>query len=230
MATRSALKLPDAVQEALQKLIELPEDQYEELKQAVGAAEPSLAAEVVCKSVADGTTVPPETSTQITMALLGIQRAQRRGNVDMVVLLEDVWNAVKDNISLQDGDGSSHQRLTDRLYGLLTGGNAVFVTSKANELMTEHPHVYCPTGTHISTDIRPIFTADMRPSAAVIVHQLEITYHADPDGERRRFFVALDISDIRHLKALLERAEKKEAILGATIVDAKMAYLEANGQ
>ncbi len=84
------------------------------------------------------------------------------------------------------------------------------IAAKGLDLWVAHEHTL--HALRIVTDVRPVFKADLeRPGGAVIIHKLNLTYH---DGdELREFFVAMDSADIRRLRTLLDRAERKAASL-----------------
>ena len=57
---------------------------------------------------------------------------------------------------------------------------------------------------------------DTLPNAAVVVHTLKLMYHSG--DEHDEFFIALDINDVRELRELLNRAEKKDQVLQARFI------------
>ena len=115
--------------------------------------------------------------------------------------------------------------LRQRLAKLLGYENSLGVTSKALDVMTEHERILC--GARIVTDIRPVFGRPTdKPTAAVIVHNLKISYHQD--DEHREFYVALDTEDVVRLRTLLERAEMKAQSLEALLQRAATPYLKVS--
>ena len=110
------------------------------------------------------------------------------------------------------------------LEALLACDQSLGVTAKAASVRSEYGAIYCRA--RILTDLRPIFGPDpaLAPLAAVIVHTLRITYH---DGDSHKdFYVALDAGDLRQIRELAERADRKEASLRAEIARTQMRYLE----
>ncbi len=58
----------------------------------------------------------------------------------------------------------------------------------------------------------------------MIIHMLQIGFHTG--GEHREYYFALDADDIRKLKGVIERAEKKTTALQAILKKAEVNYLE----
>ncbi len=82
----------------------------------------------------------------------------------------------------------------------------------------------------ILSDLRYVFKSDPEeePYGAVIVHLLKLTYHEDT--EHKEFFVAMDDGDLRHLKEVIERAEKKARTLRRKLDAAATIFLGAPEQ
>jgi len=113
--------------------------------------------------------------------------------------------------------------LRNRLTTLLGFDDSLGVTAKAVDVMTENNRVFCSG--RILSDIRPVFaTGSDSATSAVIIHNLQIGYHAS--GEHKEFYVALDTEDIKALKELIVRAEKKTLALKGMLSKAGMNYLE----
>ena len=91
--------------------------------------------------------------------------------------------------------------------------------------MTEHAHVFC--NARILSDIRPVFaeSADSA-SAAVVIHNLQIGFHEGGTGPHKEFYVALDTGDLRKLKELIVRAEKKDIALQTMLKSSNVPYLD----
>ena len=113
--------------------------------------------------------------------------------------------------------------LQNRLTTLLGFDDSLGVTAKAVDVMTEKSRVFC--GARILSDIRPVFaTGSDSATSAVIIHNLQIGYHSS--GDHQEFYVALDTEDIKTLKGLIVRAEKKTLALKGMLSKAGMNYLE----
>jgi hypothetical protein len=112
--------------------------------------------------------------------------------------------------------------LSERIVKLLDCDKSIGVTSKALDVMTEHERVYC--NARILSDIRPVFaTAPETADGAVIIHNLQIGFHFN--GKHREIYIALDSGDIKQLKAIIERAEKKDTALQSILTQSRIPYL-----
>ena len=102
------------------------------------------------------------------------------------------------------------------------------VIAKANDVLTNHEHVYCTA--RMLTDIRPVFSSDaeQKPESFVLVHTLKITYH--DDEEHKEFFVALDTADVRNLLEVIQRANTKTKTLETFFKESLLNYLEVEPQ
>jgi hypothetical protein len=69
---------------------------------------------------------------------------------------------------------------------------------------------------------------DEEPYGAVIVHLLKLSYHED--GDHKEFFVALDDADLKHLKEVIERAERKAKTLRGKLKAGATMYLGSSGK
>jgi hypothetical protein len=114
--------------------------------------------------------------------------------------------------------------LSNRLVRLLNNPKSIGVSSKALEVMTQHQHIFCKA--RILSDIRPVFADNPEMAdAAVITHTLELGFHRN--GQHHDFYVALDADDLKKLKMIIERAEKKHVALQSILSKSSTPYLGA---
>jgi hypothetical protein len=112
---------------------------------------------------------------------------------------------------------ASHEMFKSRIVTLLNL-DAFRISSKAIDLQLEYERVFCRA--RVLTDMRPVFSSNVGegPKGAVLVHVLHLTYHpADNLAAHREFQIALDASDLKKLKTVIERAEEKQKVLEATL-------------
>lgn len=90
------------------------------------------------------------------------------------------------------------------------------IAARAADLRTEFANVFCDG--RILTDLRPVFSRDAAegPKGMIVAHTLKIEYHKG-SKEHEEFYVALDASDLKTLRALVDRAEHKEKALKNSI-------------
>lgn len=107
----------------------------------------------------------------------------------------------------------------------LVRSEALSMSAKARALLTDG-NSYC--GARVLTDVRPVFPTEGvdAPRAALIVHHLTLTYHANA-AETQDTVISLDSGDINDLMNVLERAKAKQQKLEALLRETKLPYLDS---
>jgi hypothetical protein len=120
-----------------------------------------------------------------------------------------------------DLSAEARVRLRDRLLPLLQS-SGLKSTSRALELLTQHPRNYREA--RVFTDIRPVFgdDAESRPDGAVIVGTLQLRTW-DRDGLDDTIYVAMDEADLRELAESVKRALDKSLTLRRMLADQQIA-------
>jgi len=108
----------------------------------------------------------------------------------------------------QDTSSAELDKLKSCLTKLLPNFNSIILTTKTRELFTENPKNMLET--RIVSDIRIVFDDEINAKAqsAIIIHNLKIDYFNDFD--KKSFFVSLDLSDLKKLQKVIERAIEKD--------------------
>lgn len=132
------------------------------------------------------------------------------------------------NLYFKDKDKSNdfqYDNLNKRLSDLLNS-EKLFLSSKPIDVLSEYENIFIQG--RIVSDIRPVFGLDVEeePKAAMIVHSLRIHYRHNEEEEHKDIHLALSEEDVRDIKKILERAEKKTKTLKALIEKSKMTYLD----
>lgn len=137
---------------------------------------------------------------------LGVSPAQLARNVSR--MMEASGDAA---LRLGDKAGEFEARLTR-----LLSTDGLTILAKTREVMSEHHNLFCSS--RVISQIVPIFTTDLEgpPGALAILHSLRISYHEG--SELRSFYVAMDGTDLKELRATLERADLKEASLKQSLI------------
>jgi hypothetical protein len=200
------------------KIISLPDDSIEELSEALSKLAPSVDIKGIASEVSGNVrSVSREDVSRIVRTIVSLYVARSHpesstASVDDFV--EGIWEALgrSERKELQVPPGEK-EHIKARLKRLLDF-DALNVASKAMNLRHEHERVFC-TG-RILTDARPVYGSDPKapPKAAVITHTLKIAYHEGSD-EVKEIYVVMGASDIKELRALLDRAESKSTSLRA---------------
>lgn len=101
--------------------------------------------------------------------------------------------------------------LNENLNIILPAINTIKVTQKARELQVENKNNFSEA--RIISDIRMVFDdddMDKKHQYAVIVHHLKFIYFSS-ENKNKEFYISLDISDLKELQDIVNRAIKKEA-------------------
>lgn len=220
-----SISVPDAYQSGVDALVHITDDQFSQLLSALKAAKPSLFSTGL--------------ASQVTPSINGLKSREVRRIVESLVAMYAVRirlgisssefasgiSAAIDDFEEASFSEEDKLRLAERLTQLLEMEKSLGITSKANDVLTEHEHTFCSA--RVLTDIRPIFQSDLAspPSEAVVVHTLKIAYHQD--REHKEFYVALDSDDIQMLKSAIERAELKDRSAKSLLDKAGVLCLDA---
>ena len=214
------ITIPQRNRAGLSKLLALPSEAFDKLVSSLASQPPKLDLSVTALD-------------QITIS--GISKAELDGILSSVVSLsivrssrdaslEDFVGDVAEAISDFDSAGQSDdaQRRLKKILGL----DSLLISSKALTIFTDYQQTIHTS--KILSDLRYVFKTDPNeePYGAVIVHLLKLTYHEDAD--HKEFFVAMDDNDLRKLKKVIERAEKKAHTLRRKLDAEKTEYLGAS--
>ena len=212
------MKIPARYVPGMAKIISLPDESIEELREALSKLWPSTDIKAIASEVAASVkSVSRQDVSRIVRTIVSLYVARSYSESPTASLdefVEDIWEALSESerkeLQVLPED---KKRIKARLQRLLDF-DAFNVASKAMSLRQEHERVFCAA--RILTDARPVYGSDPkgRPRAAVITHTLKIAYH-EGGPEVKEIYVVVDAADIKELKALLDRAESKSASLKA---------------
>lgn len=132
-------------------------------------------------------------------------------------------------------DSGQRDTLARRLQ-TLASTDAIWLSTRSNDIAIDNERTFHDAKT--VTSMRPIFPAQRTDAvpAAVIVHELGISFHPDGDeDDTAQFRVVLTPRDIARLQAVLTRAQEKAAALEqmldttpALLLNARPAKEQAN--
>jgi hypothetical protein len=113
--------------------------------------------------------------------------------------------------------------LTGRIAKIFSSDQVLQLNTKAISVMTDHDSLFLTA--KILTDTRPVFNDDgSKLEAMAIVHMLRI--HFEHNQKHRDFFTALDSADLKTLRRVIDRAERKAHVLQETLRAANIVYLD----
>jgi hypothetical protein len=117
--------------------------------------------------------------------------------------------------------------LTERLSRIFTSDHVLELTTKSNAVMTDCDNLFLQA--KILTDARPIFNNDATKIEGMgISHALRI--HFEHNQKHRDLFFTLDSIDLKKLKAVIDRAEKKSQVLQSMFKANNIVYLDVEEQ
>lgn len=140
------------------------------------------------------------------------------GTVDSIVsMFMDAFKEFDDK-KVKQASLEQFDLFQDFLKKMLSLHDTLGVWSKAYRLIPEHQRLFMRS--EIYSDIRSVFrpdNPDIKPSAAVIVHSLKITYREA--GKKQEIYIGLDAGDLQELNDTVGRAIKKHDTLKKMIAD-----------
>jgi hypothetical protein len=219
------MRIPKSGQIAFRKLLDLTAEQFDKLVNAIAETPPAASPDLFWSHVAD--------------RVLEIDRESVQLIVDELFSLNyarDSWGLSESDFAKMASEAAASQAskksripedekntLSLRLTRLLEIKASLSLTSKALDVLTDADRIFYSA--KILTDIRPVFDDEGKKiEAAVIMHNLRI--HFGQDNEHRDFFVALDTNDIKELRSVLDRADRKAESLQMLLNRAKISYLD----
>ena len=217
------LKIPDREYAVLKNIVELPEDSFSALVKALADIDlkllqldfsGDLAKQVPGLKASDLKAMVRTVSSFVSAFERNSKTPQEFG----ADLLETIREEKPKYFPLDKAG-----LLETRLQKIFSAGRVISLTSKAFDVMTEQDRIYC--GSRVLSDIRPVFLgAADSISAAVVIHNLRLSYHQD--GEHLEFSVAMNRDDLRALIQTLEKAEKKDQALRSFIQNTGVPFFE----
>jgi len=154
-------------------------------------------------------------------ALYALYRVREYSELDRKSFLREIIDSIKANADPEISE-TDVPAITERFKRLLKIETLESI-SKAVALQRDGERLYC--GSRILSDIRPVFGRDehSEPKAAVITHNLRISYHED--GLHRDMYFVLDEEDLAHLQGVIERALAKSETIDRILTSASIPRL-----
>lgn len=225
------LRVPQQQVVQIRKFLELPDDKIQGFLDALSKAGPQFNVFDLAEEVSGSLELPPDLTLGIIRVLVSAYLTRNLQQAIDRFIDEEVFPALKRaNAFSGENVDAQWSKLRSFLIPALGLERSVGTAAKAGSVLTHHERIFA--GARIMTDIRPIFHLNVsdKPDAAMIVHMLRMTQR-DNHGERADLFFALDSNDIKVMKALLDRALKKEKTIkdimkdaGVTVLDPKLVY------
>jgi hypothetical protein len=216
------ITIPQRNRAGLSKYLALPPEAFDGLLASLASQPPKLDLPI---RAPDKITLPGVSRSELDDILSSIvSLSVVRWSRD--VSIEDFVSDVAEAISAFDPAGQSDDA-KQRLSKVL-GIDSLLISSKALTIFTDYQRTI--HASKILSDLRYVFkmNPDEEPYGAVIVHLLKLSYHEDT--EHKEFFVAMDDNDLKDLKEVIARAEKKAHTLRRKLEAGATPYLGAEGK
>ncbi|MDQ2730575.1 MAG: hypothetical protein M3Y56_02860 [Armatimonadota bacterium] len=233
---RLRFKVPEEDRKPLSLILNMENSRFEELEGALRQASLAISIPQLASFVAERAKSIDRLDVRgLVFALRNMYAVRSSTSLDVADFIQALRESlVSDEEHPETATDKQWKEFENRLQKLLAFETTVGISSKAFDVMSEHANTIATRASRILTDIRPIFpdssleNLSEKPTAAVVVHTLKIVYHRG--GEQCEFYVAMDSKDVRDLREVLDRADKKASILQQTLEGGiKMQCLEPEG-
>lgn len=213
------IAIPEEEVPAFKSLVELKDNEFASLASAVASASPCLFLGDYIKGILKKLDEQPKWGAMLVVVVNSC-RLMERLNSPAEKAAGIIGQALRDDHKF---DPESSSVLEKRLSSILKSSDSLVIVAKALNVMTEHDRIFL--NARIISDIRPIFTTSLdAPKAAVIIHNLVVTNAQN--NEQMETFFALDDSDLKQLKRIIERAEEKSNALKSMLRKSNIEILE----
>lgn len=218
------LAIPARFRPGLAVLLRLPTEAAEDLREALGQAPSTLSPRKLLDAVSgEANSVPPADLPNVLETLRSLYSLRAQLDLTAAECARSISEAIEtgdyDELTFNTKSRLEFENSLERLLDV----DSLAREAKALDLVTEHQNVF--HAARVITDIRPVFGPDVsvRPEAAVILHELKITYHQGDD--LLEFFVSLDGPELDALGEVLDRAKEKEKSIGEILRSADLPNL-----
>jgi hypothetical protein len=219
------MRIPKSGQIAFRELLDLNDGQFDLLVDAITKTAPAGSTDVFWHRVAEKVpAIKRDIVERIVDELFSLNYARDNWGVSEADFAKMASDAAASQSSKKSPMTDEQKNLlAARLTRLLEIKASLSITSKALDVLTDADRIFYSA--KILTDVRPVFDDEgERIEAAVIIHNLRI--HFGQDSDHRDFFVVLDTNDIKELRTVLDRADKKAESLQKLLSSAKVSYLD----
>jgi len=221
----SRLSIPKSDFPTLIDVLNLNESDFRKLLEAIREATSALSRLQLETQLAPSLEAPRHKLQDILRLFITLYRVQWEANMSTQRFVDAVIEAIQRNPEQSLASvGDKWDTYRHRLQALMQFDEPLGIIAKVAELTSASAQTLHDA--RIITDIRPVFKSDPSeaPAAALILHDLVITYH--DDDRLKTFHVTLEDNDIQILRTLLDRAEAKGKTLRSMLVGAQVAVVE----
>lgn len=214
--------IPPTHRAAFARLASLTDDEFDGMVRSLAdsnvmTSRPRLVADLTTRLGLD-----TDEASRVVGALIGAHHVRRWRDLTPEAAAELL--ASGDELALTDDE---RVLLRERLL-LVLREESLGLMAKAVDVLTENERVLHEA--RIVTDVRPVFlrAATEEPSGWVIVQTLKVDLHRD--ARRENVYVAMDMTDLRKLRAVLDRAIDKAETLERVMAAIDLPIIDLGGE
>ena len=219
------MRIPEKFQRSFQRLATMSDRDFSRLRDALADTPPTFNVETFAERVAvKGSGLSPVEISELVAAISPLMSSVTDQD-DIGSFAVMVSSSIQANEKLDVGEEAG-RKLESRLCQLFAIEDTLGTVARARAIYFFSGNDFCDV--KVVTDIRPVFRSDptVDPTAAVLVHDLQIGYHTDRDLDHQDFTVTLDEAELDQLQAAIERARAKAKTLTRMVERAGMRCLK----
>ena len=215
------VNIPDQAQSLIQRLETMPEEEFEAIRVALGAAPPNLRLDTFNQQVKKILSERYPEIADLVDVITGLSRSSPR---DASVSIEELAASITAEVLKRKGEHPNPALLEGRIAVLL-GIPPLKLWAKASNVQHQYEEIFFEA--RIISDIRTVFEPDgTTPLGAMVVHNLKIT-SADGRHQYHDHFFALDNADLEILQSVIQRAKEKTESLETIIRKSDLTYFQS---
>lgn len=217
--------IPESAYAPLRDLVEMKQGDFDAFIAGLSSAAPSFSIAALSRHIGQNAQhVPKSVIGALVKEVVTLEYLKQDSEMPVTEFADELaasaLEAACDEFPFSSEDAKV---LSARLARIFSSDHVLELNTKAMSVLTDHDSVF--QSAKILTDARPIFDeAGTRIEAFAIVHMLRI--HFEQNQQHKDFFVALDVGDIQGIRTVIDRAEKKAAVLQSTLKATRVSYLD----
>lgn len=222
----SPFSIPQDAYGPIRDLVEMTPQDFDAFMAGLTSAAPSVSTHALSRQISRSTA--PRLSRALVSALVSEimtleylkQESEMQPDEFASGVAASALEAASDEFIFTSDDAKI---LAERLSRIFTSDHVLELTTKANAVMTDYDNLFIHA--KILTDARPIFNDDATKIEGIgITHALRI--HFLHNQEHMDFFATLDSIDLKKLKVIVDRAEKKSQALQSMFKANNIVYID----
>jgi predicted transcriptional regulator len=150
------------------------------------------------------------------------------GFIEKKEIIEEVIQDVVMLSMVQELVTPKNKKRFEKRLTFLINNEQIYYAAKAGSLASNYGNVFIESRT--ISDIRPVFDTEVENQlkAGIVIHNLTIHYQSSEAPFHKDITLALTLKDIKSLKEVLDRAEKKEKRLQVVFEKTNIKNLNEN--